>query len=225
METQSRSSESPSGPVLKPEPELEPEPERKQFVVNRLQSKSDSVFGTIQQSFPKARPRIDWWILHTFGCSPIDYVQRAHDKALLQDLNDGNLKDEAWARLVFEYWQRQKEPDQTSDLSDGSWNEVSTQELPEPVHIRRFTIGGNYRLLSSEPLKAQCTVDNYDSLFPADPEFRTKTVVQDDSISRELDSLSNRNGRSVSPVSAPAALGLQLSTEPGVVAPFESDIH
>lgn len=151
-------------------------------------------------------------------------MQRARAKALLQDLNDGNLDDEAWARLVFEYWQRQKEPDQTSDLSAGSGDEVTTQELPEPMHIRRFTIGGNYLLLSSEPSKAQCTVDNYDSLFPADLEFRTNVVVQDDPISRELDLLSNRYGRSITPVSAPAALGLQLSSDSGVVAAFEPDI-
>lgn len=203
-----------------PEPELERPP----FLAKRLRSKSDSVFATIQQSFPKARPRVNWWILHTFGCSPIDYVQRARDKALLQDLNDGNLDDEAWARLVFGYWQRQEEPDQDSDRSGGSWDEVSTQKLPRSMRIRRFTIGDNYLLLSSEPLKAQCTVDNYDSLFPTDLEFRTTVFVQDDSISRELDLLSGWNGRCISPVCAPATLGLQSSCDPGVVGALESDI-
>jgi len=151
-------------------------------------------------------------------------VQRARDKALLRDLNDGTLNDEAWARLVFEYWQRQKEPDQTSDLSDGSWAEVSTQELPEPMHIRRFSIGGSYLLLSSEPSKAQYTVDNYDLLFPADPGFRTDFVVQDDLISKELDLLSHRKGRSLSPMSAPAALGLPVCSKSDDVAALELDI-
>ena len=218
--SQPASSGSPSGPVLEPKPE----PDRAQFLVSRLRTKSDSVLATIQECFPKARPRINWWILHTFGCSPIDYVQRARDKVLLRDLNDGTLDDEAWARLVFEYWQRQKEPDQTSDLSDGSWAEVSTQELPEHMHIRRFSIGGSYLLLSSEPSKAQYTVDSYDLLFPADPGFRTDFVVQDDPISKELDLLAHRKGRSLSPMSAPAALGLPVCSNFDDVAALELDI-
>jgi hypothetical protein len=218
--SQPASSESPSGPVLEPKPE----PDRAQFLVSRLRTKSDSVLATIQECFPKARPRINWWILHTFGCSPIDYVQRARDKVLLRDLNDGTLDDEAWARLVFEYWQRQKEPDQTSDLSDRSWAEVSTQELPEHMHIRRFSIGGSYLLLSSEPSKAQYTVDSYDLLFPADPGFRTDFVVQDDPISKELDLLAHRKGRSLSPMSAPATLGLPVCSNSDDVAALELDI-
>ncbi len=152
-------------------------------------------------------------------------MQRARDKALLRDLNDGTLEDEAWARLVFQYWQRQKEPDQTSDLSDRSWAEVSTQDLPEPMIIRRFTIDGSYLLLSSESSKAQYTVDNYDILFPADPGFRTDFVVQDDLISKELDLLSYHNGRSLSPISAPAALGLSLRSNSDDDAALELDIQ
>lgn len=166
------------------------EPDRARFLASRLRTKSDSALATIQQSFPKARPRINWWILHTFGCSSIDYVQRARDKALLQELSDVTLEDEDWARLVFDYWRQEMEPDRNSDRSDGSWAEVSTQELPEPRHVRRFTVGGSYLLLSTEMSKAQCTIDNYDLLFPSDPGFRDNFVLQNDSVSRDLESLS-----------------------------------
>ena len=197
-ELQQERSETPPTPVF--------DPNRAQFLTSRLRTRSDSALATIQQSFPKARPRINWWILHTFGSSPIDYVQRARDKALVQDLSDVTLDDETWARLVFEYWQREKEPEQTSDRSNGSWAEVSTQELPEPRHIRRLTVGGSYLLLSSELSKAQYTVDNYDLLFPADPGFRHNFILQDDSVSKDLNFLSNQEGRSFSHVSAPATL-------------------
>lgn len=181
------------------------EPDRVQFLARRLRTKRDSALATIHQNFPKVRPRIDWWILHTFGCSSIDYVQRARDKALLQELSDVALDDEDWARLVFDYWRQEMEPDQNSNHSDGSWAEVSTQELPQPRHIRRFTVSGNYLLLSTEMSKAQCTIDNYDLLFPSDPGFKDNFVLQIDSVSGDLESLSCREDRNISPVSDPAA--------------------
>ena len=161
-------------------PSADSEPNRAQFHAGRLRNQSDSALAIIRQNFPKVRPRINWWILHTFGCSSIDYVQRARDKALLQDLSDVTLDDEDWARLVFDHWRQEMERDQNSNPSDGSWADVSAQDLPESRHVRPYTVGGSYLLLSTEMSKAQCTIDNYDLLFPSDPAFRDNFVLQDD---------------------------------------------
>lgn len=183
-------------PLAQPKSETLPspgsEPDRAQFLASRLRTKSDGALAIIQHSFPKARPRINWWILHTFGCCSIDYVQRARDKAPLRELRDVSLDDEDWARLVFDYWRQGKEPHQNADHSDGSWAEVSSQKLPEPRHVRRFTVAGSYLLLSTETSKAQYTIDNYDLLFPSDPGFREDYVLQDDAVSRDLELLSHK---------------------------------
>lgn len=205
---QSIQSRTPPSPSLKLD--------RAQFLASRLRTKSDSALTTIRDLFPIARPRINWWILHTFGCSPIDYVQRARDKSMLQSLNDVSLDDENWARLVFDYWRQERELDGSPDNSVVSWAEVSTQDLPEPRHVRRLTVGGSYLLLSSELSKARYTVDNYDLLFPADSGFRQNFVLQADSISKDLDNLSRHREQSCSPMSAPAVLSSPVvqSTHP-----------
>lgn len=182
-----KKSETPPSPAF--------EPDQAQILATKLRANSDSVFATIQQSVPIAGPRINWWILHTFGCSPIDYVQRAQDKASLQGSNGMNLDDESWARRVFNFWRLEEEPAEAAESSEDSGAELSTEELPEPKHSGRFTIGGSYLLLSSALSKAKCTVKNYDRLFDSDPE-----ILQDDSVSQDL-------GRNVSPISAPAGFG------------------
>ena len=179
---QHEGSETTSDPTL--------EPDRGQLCVSRLPIKSGSTLADIQRSFPKVGPQVHWWILHTFGCCPIDYVQRAQDKALLRHSKGVTPDDETWARVVYDFWRREKEPEATVEHSYDSWDELSNQELPELQHIRRFTIGESYLLLSSESIKARCTLDNYDVLFPADPDFRHTRVNEDDSVSTYLDLLS-----------------------------------
>ena len=169
------------------------QPDRGELLTSRLPIKSESTLADIQRSFPKVGPQVNWWILHTFGCSPIDYVQRAQDKALLRQSKGVTPDDETWARVVFDFWRREKETEATVEHSYGSWDESSNQELPEPQHIRRFTIGESHLLLSSESTKARCTLDNYDVLFPADPGFRHTSVIDNDSMSTYLDLLSRRD--------------------------------
>ena len=169
------------------------EPDRGQLLISRLPIKSERTLADIQHLFPKVGPQVNWWILHTFGCSPIDYVQRAQDKILLRHSKGTTPDDETWARVIFDFWRREKELEATVEHSYGSWDGLSDQELPEPRHIRRFTLGESYLLLSSESTKARCTLDNYDVLFPADPGFRHTFVIEDDSVSTYLDLLSRRD--------------------------------
>lgn len=173
------------------------ESDHAESLVSNLRTNNESVLATIRQSVPKAGPGINWWILHTFGCTPIDYVQRAQ---ALQGPNDKTLDEEIWARLVSNFWRLEKEQAEAGESSEDFRFEMSTEELPEPNYI--FTIDGSYLVLSSQLMKARYTVKNYDLLFPSD---QPTVIFQDDSVSQDLDSLPNQHGQNDSPVSDPAA--------------------
>ena len=175
-----------------------------QLRTNQFRTQSDSALANIQRSIPKVGPRVNWWILHTFGCSPIDYVQRAQYQSTHEGLDTTN--DETWARLIFDYWRREKEPESNAEESDESWADSPIQKMPHRRHIRRCTIEGTYLVLSSELLKAQHTVNNYDALFPADSGAKETILLQDGFASQSPNS-PPQYSRSVSPVSAPDALG------------------
>lgn len=64
---------------------------------------SDGVIPNLRIDFASTRARINRWILDTLNNSP---VERAHHRAILMALSDHYLDNEAWARLVFEYWRR-----------------------------------------------------------------------------------------------------------------------
>lgn len=64
---------------------------------------SDGVVPNLRNDFASTRARINRWILDTLNNSP---VERAHHKAILMAFSDRYLDNEAWARLVFEYWRR-----------------------------------------------------------------------------------------------------------------------
>jgi len=99
---------------------------------------SDGVVSKLRVDFASTRARINRWILDTLNNSP---VERAHHKAILMALSDRYLDNEAWGRLVFEYWRRdQAAVDQLDDsvVNDGSYN-VERQDLTSwPPPIRRY---------------------------------------------------------------------------------------
>lgn len=134
----------------------------------KLETRSESALVPLQHRFDESRPRISWWILHTFGSSPEDYFRRGQAQSLFAEIQDRTISDEQWARLVFDYWKRDQVENQfPEDVSEASWEEIVSQEIPEANHPRRLTFGGSYLLLSSELAKAKYSLENYDRLFPS----------------------------------------------------------
>lgn len=139
------------------------EPDREELAQPRPRSQSDSVLATIQERFSKANPRVDRWILHTFGCCPMDYVQLTQQRMSLGRYSDMAFDDETWAQRVYNYWQQGQEINTASNHSDESSDE-------------RLTISGTPLLLSSATSKAQYTVDNYDLVFSTSPKSQYQLI-------------------------------------------------
>ena len=132
----------------------------------RLETRSESGLARLQHRFDDSRPSISWWILQTFGSSPVDYIRRARGETLLSASQDKAIDDEQWARLVFDYW-KQDQPSATP--SEASWYEVPHHQDAELRHSRRLTISDKYLLLSSELSKAKFTLENLSQQFPSTP--------------------------------------------------------
>ena len=149
---------------INPRTELEA---TQQFEI-RLETRSEAALVPLQHRFDESRPRISWWILNTYGSSPEDYFRRAQAQSRFAEFGNTSIDDEQWARLVFDYWKKnQAEHQLPEDLSEASWEEVVSQEVPEANHSRRLTFGGSYLLLSSELAKAKYSLENYSRLFPS----------------------------------------------------------
>jgi len=81
---------------------------------------SDGVVPDLLNNFAGTRARINRWILDTLNNSP---VERAHHKAILRAFSDKSLDSEAWARLVFKYWRRDRAA--TDQLEDPASQDAS----------------------------------------------------------------------------------------------------
>ena len=125
----------------------------------------------LRQRFDDSHPWITWWILHTFGSLPVDYVRRAQEESLLSIKDNRTVDNGQWARLVFDYWRRI----QTSDnLSEASWDEISYHGHPEPQQSRPLSLDSSYvclsldLFLSLESSTVRYTLENYNNFFPSD---------------------------------------------------------
>ena len=174
--------------------DLETELQTRQLFEIRSGTRSESELAPLRRQFDESRPRITSWILRTFGSSTVDYIRRARDETLFSRMQDTTTNDEQWARLVFDYWKRNRT---SKSPSEASWDEVSTPELPEHKHPRRLTVGNSHLLLSSELSKARYTLENTNRLFPPSPSARAIPNKSNSSISDTLDHTSQFKPQSI----------------------------
>lgn len=157
---------SPAVPKFNPDTSVNHERQR-QSIYNEApalfaEHQSDGVVPDLRVDFASTRARINRWILDTLNNSP---VERAHHKAILMAVSNRYLDNEAWARLVFEYWRRDQAA--ISQLGDSAYNDgtyvanVGRQDpesfaLPTqryyaertPSEDRQLYVGGNPLLTS-----------------------------------------------------------------------------
>lgn len=149
---------------------------------------SDSILPTLQKHYGVARARINWWILVTFGHSPVEL--RRH-KEILRDLGYTVSDDRKWANRVFEFWKKDDEC-----LSIGSWGEIEQQDLPEYDRAPRFSRMPSSILLSGRS-KAEDAVHEYEQQFPFSSGAPKDRSTPFDTNILELDMLSEYESRSV----------------------------
>ncbi|CAF9941336.1 MAG: hypothetical protein HETSPECPRED_003055 [Heterodermia speciosa] len=125
----------------------------------------------LHQKFDDSHPRITWWILHTFGNLPVDYVRRAQEESLLSVKDNKSVDNGQWARLVYDYWRNIQASD---NLLEASWDEISYQAYPESRQSRLVNLDNSYvwisldLVLSLESSAVRYTLENYKNWFPSD---------------------------------------------------------
>lgn len=161
--------------------------------VARQRALSGGMMQSLQKNFAMTRAhisaQISWWILNTFGSSP---VECARHKQILRGLRDESLDDKEWARLVFEHWKK-AEGDGEDDLSRGSWDEILPGDLMENT-LQNLGPGIQTPILLSGRSEVDHVMSGFRQQFPLDkPGDHSRPYYEE----VELDKLSEYESRSV----------------------------
>ena len=154
----------------------------------------------LNQKFDDSHSWTTWWILHTFGSLPVDYVRRAQEESLLSLRDNRTVDNGQWARLVFDYWRRI----QTNDnISEASWDEISYKDHPEPRQSTLLSLDNSYvclsldLFLSLESSTVSYTLENYNTWFPSDTKEQPQPSRYSSSIPHDMTQKSSYKRRSL----------------------------
>ena len=154
----------------------------------------------LSQKFDDSHPLTTWWILHTFGSLPVDYVRRAQEESLLSMKDNKTVDNGQWARLVFDYWRRIQT---SNNLSEASWDQISHKGYPEPRQSTLLSVENSYvclsldLFLSLESSTVRYTLENYKNWFPSDTKEQPQPSQYSASIPNDMTQDSSYKRRSL----------------------------
>ena len=154
----------------------------------------------LSQKFDDSHTWTTWWVLHTFGSLPIDYVRRAQDETLLSMKDNRTVDNKQWAQLVFDYWRKIQT---TDNISEASWDRISHKGYTEQRQSTLLSLESNFLclsldlFLSLESSTVRYTLENYNNWFPSDTKDQLQPSQYSSSIPHNMTQKSSYKRRSL----------------------------